>query len=62
LGKHTFFTPISFASRSFSLECTLRGPLPRALAACRTSADDPPGLASAGLHRRHCPPESETRL
>src|SRR5829696_252856 len=24
LGKHTFFTPISFASRSFSLECTLR--------------------------------------
>src|SRR5215216_3226019 len=38
------------------------GPLPRALAACRTSADDPPGLASAGLHRRHCPPESETRL
>src|SRR5215204_3191114 len=24
LGKHTFFTPINFASRSFSLECTLR--------------------------------------
>src|SRR5215211_188743 len=24
LGKHTFFPPISFASRSFSLECTLR--------------------------------------
>src|SRR5215208_882876 len=60
LGKHTFFTPISFASRSLlSARC---GPLPRALAACRTSADDPPGLASAGLHRRHCPPESRTRL
>jgi hypothetical protein len=24
LGKHTFLTPISFAARSFSFECTLR--------------------------------------
>src|SRR5215216_463400 len=61
LGKHTFFPPsLLLAVRSLlSARC---GPLPRALAACRTSADDPPGLASAGLHRRHCPPESETRL
>src|SRR5918997_91478 len=62
LGKHTFFTPISFASRSFSLECTLRSAATSSGTLPNKRAGDPPGPVRAELRRWHCPPGSKTHL
>src|SRR5687768_6082721 len=47
-------TPLSAARCLWSVRC---GPPPPVREAYRTGADDPPRMALAELHHRHCPPE-----